>query len=47
MVLPATIGAGVIWTFEDGLVIPVSSYLVLWQYSALAVTYSCYFVYDE
>jgi hypothetical protein len=47
MVLPATIGAGVIWTFEDGLVIPVSSYLVLWQYSALAVTYSAYFVYDE
>ena len=32
--LPATIGAGVIWTFPDGIVIPVSSSLVLWNISA-------------
>lgn len=47
MVLPATIGAGVIWTFPDGIVLPVSSYFVVWQFSALAVTYSVYFDYDE
>jgi hypothetical protein len=29
--LPATVGAGVIWTFPEGLVIPVSSSIVLWN----------------
>ena len=29
--LPAIIGTGVIWTFPEGLVIPVSSSLVLWN----------------
>lgn len=29
--LPATIGTGVIWTFPEGLTIPVSSGLVLWN----------------
>lgn len=29
--LPATIGAGVIWTFPNGLTIPVSSSLVVWN----------------
>lgn len=29
--LPATIGTGVIWTFPEGLVIPVSSSVVLWN----------------
>jgi len=29
--LPATIGAGVIWTFPTGIVIPVSGSLVLWN----------------
>lgn len=47
MVLPATIGAGVIWTFPDGIVLPTSSFFVVWQYSALAVTYSVYFDYEE
>jgi hypothetical protein len=47
MVLPATIGAGVIWTFPQGLVVPTSAWLVIWQFSALAVTYSCYFEYEE
>jgi hypothetical protein len=47
MVLPATIGAGVIWTFPQGLVVPVSGFLVVWQFSALAVTYSVSFDYEE
>lgn len=29
--LPATVGTGVIWTFGDGIVIPVSSSIVLWN----------------
>jgi len=29
--LPATIGTGVIWTFPEGLTIPVSDGLVLWN----------------
>lgn len=29
--LPATIGAGVIWTFPTGLVIPASGSIVLWN----------------
>ena len=32
--LPATIGTGVIWTFPEGLIIPVSSSLVLWNLAA-------------
>jgi len=28
---PATVGTGVIWTFPEGIVIPVSSSLVLWN----------------
>lgn len=47
IVLPATIGAGVIWSFPQGLVLPTSSYLVVWQFSAVAVTYSVSFTYDE
>jgi hypothetical protein len=35
--LPATIGTGVIWTFPEGLVIPVSSSLVLWNLGTNAV----------
>src|SRR4051794_10299433 len=45
--LPATIGAGIIWQFPDGLVVPVSSGLLVWQLSALAVTYGLTFVYEE
>lgn len=29
--LPATIGTGVIWTFPKGIVIPISSSIVLWN----------------
>jgi hypothetical protein len=34
---PATIGSGVIWTFPKGIVIPVSSALVLWNITANGV----------
>lgn len=29
--LPATIGAGIIWTFPRGLVVPINASLVLWN----------------
>lgn len=44
---PATIGAGVIWTFPLGINVPVSGSLALWQISAAAVTFDGYFDYDE
>ena len=47
IVLPGSIGAGVIWTFPTGINIPINGSLALWQLSALAVTYSAYFDYDE
>ena len=47
IVLPGSIGSGVIWTFPQGINVPVSGSLALWQLSALAVTYSAYFDYDE
>jgi len=45
--LPASIGAGVIWTFPIGINVPISSSLALWQISAAAVTYDVYFCYEE
>lgn len=45
--LPATIGAGVIWTFPKGIVLPTSGFLMVWQFSAVAVGYDVYFDYDE
>ena len=45
--LPASIGAGQIWTFPQGINVPVSSSLALWQLSVAAVGYDAYFVYDE
>ena len=47
IVLPATVGAGVIWTFPDGLVVPTSGSIALWQTSTAAVGYAVYFSYDE
>lgn len=47
IVLPGAVGAGVIWTFPNGLTIPVSASLALWQLSALAVTYETYWVFEE
>jgi hypothetical protein len=35
--LPATIGQGVIWTFPEGIVIPISSSIILWNISAASV----------
>lgn len=45
--LPATIGAGWVWPFPDGLIVPVSSSFAIWQTSAAAVGYAVYFLYDE
>lgn len=45
--LPATIGAGIVWTFPSGLVVPTSGSIALWQTSAAAVGYAVYFAYDE
>jgi hypothetical protein len=44
--LPATIGTGVIWTFPRGLVIPISSSLVVWNITATGVA-DIYVVIDE
>jgi len=44
--LPATIGTGVIWTFPRGLIIPVSSSIVLWNLATNGVV-DCYVVIDE
>jgi len=35
--LPATVGTGVIWTFPQGLVIPVSSSIIVWNISTVGV----------
>jgi len=35
--LPATVGTGVIWTFPTGIVIPVSSSIILWNLATNAV----------
>jgi hypothetical protein len=45
--LPATVGAGIIWTFPGGLVVPTSSSLNLFQVVATATQYGFYFVYEE
>lgn len=44
--LPATVGTGIIWTFPKGLVIPVSSSIVLWN-AALNGVVDAYAVIDE
>ena len=44
--LPATAGVGIIWTFPKGLVIPVSSSIVLWNL-ALNSALNAYAVIDE
>lgn len=43
---PATVGAGVIWTFPRGLVIPVSSGFVLWIIATASVA-DVWIVVDE
>ena len=44
--LPATIGAGIIWTFPRGILVPVSNNIGLWNISAVPVQ-DCWFVWDE
>jgi hypothetical protein len=48
--LPATLGAGLIWTFDryNGVIIPVSSYIVVWNYGASAGgVLNCTVVWEE
>jgi hypothetical protein len=46
--LPNTIGAGVIWTFDrQDLNIAPSGAFIIWQTSALAVTYDVYVKWEE
>lgn len=50
MALPATLGAGIVWTFPQGLVVPGgTAELVLWEIAqgGAAATFSGYFTYDE
>lgn len=48
MTLPAVIGAGIVWVWAPNeLNIPTSGNLVVWQYSALAVTYEVYVKFEE
>ncbi len=47
-VLPGTIGAGIIWTFPDGLVVPVSAGIMLWNFGAgTGPTVEGYWTFDE
>jgi hypothetical protein len=45
--LPATVGAGIIWTFPRGLIIPAGGSLVLWNITANSASANVYFVADE
>jgi hypothetical protein len=44
--LPATIGAGIIWTFPRGLIIPVSFSIVIWNITAVSLA-DIWIVVDE
>lgn len=46
--IPATVGAGVIWTFPSGIVVPTGpAELVVWNIGASTSTFSGYFAYEE
>jgi hypothetical protein len=45
--LPATIGAGIIWTFPRGIICAVSRGLVLWNIAASAANSALWVVADE
>jgi hypothetical protein len=48
MGLPGTIGAGIVWVWEpQAFNIPASGNLVIWQISALAVTFDLYVKWEE
>ena len=47
-VLPATIGAGIIWSFPMGLVVPVSASMLLWNYGgSTGPAVEGYWTFDE
>lgn len=47
-VLPATIGAGIIWTFPMGLIVPVSAGILLWNLGvATGPAVEGYWTFDE
>lgn len=46
--IPATIGAGIIWSFPEGLIVPTGpAELVVFNIGTSTSTFSGYFVYDE
>lgn len=46
--IPAQVGAGVIWSFPQGLVVPSGpAEIVLWNIGASTSTFAGYFTYDE
>lgn len=48
VVFPATIGSGVIWTFgTDGLIVPASGGLLIWQTTTAAVGLAVYAAWAE
>jgi hypothetical protein len=47
IILPATIGAGVIWTFPRGLTLPVTKGICLWNIAASSANTNVWCVLDE
>lgn len=45
--LPATVGAGVIWTFPRGLVLAVSASMLLWNLATNAASANAWWIVDE
>jgi hypothetical protein len=46
--IPATIGAGVIWTYPQGLIVPTGpAELVIWNIGTATSNFSGYLIYDE
>lgn len=43
----AAAGGGAIWSFPNGIIVPAGGGLLIWQTSAAAVGYVCYFAWDE
>jgi hypothetical protein len=48
IVLPATAGAGFIWSFPSGICLPISGWIVIWNFGGSAASaLSLYMVWDE
>jgi hypothetical protein len=45
--VPATIGAGIIWTFPRGLILAVSSSILIWNLATNSASLNAWFVADE